>query len=130
MSTMTPELLPCPFCGAGADRIGGGHIRDGHSFGCVECGASVHAYNPNAVSKCHALWNTRPKTPASPEPDAEVSENAKLREALQNAVDALHLFLLATGSPDDMQQCNAILNGKLAHDDARTALATYEATRS
>lgn len=50
-------LKHCPFCAS--LRIKAHYIRDGQSLGCRDCGASVRAYNPNAVDKCIELWNRR-----------------------------------------------------------------------
>lgn len=51
------KLLPCPFCGG--ERINDFHIRDGRAIGCGACGASVHAYSPNALEAATEKWNQR-----------------------------------------------------------------------
>jgi Lar family restriction alleviation protein len=52
------DLLPCPFCG-GEDIRSDVYIRDGREVECVLCGATTHAYNPDANQKAMAKWNTR-----------------------------------------------------------------------
>lgn len=52
------QMKPCPFCGG--DEIRDLHIRDGRSVGCATCGASVCAFNPDALHFAEAKWNTRP----------------------------------------------------------------------
>lgn len=50
-------LLPCPFCGG--INIEDSYIRDGRSVSCKTCGASVRAFQPNALAEARARWNTR-----------------------------------------------------------------------
>jgi Lar family restriction alleviation protein len=51
------KLLPCPFCGG--ERVDGMFTRDGWSVGCLDCGASVRAYHPDAHTRAASKWNTR-----------------------------------------------------------------------
>ena len=74
-------LLPCPFCGG--EQVRDSWIRDGRQLGCRLCGASVHAFEPNASSKCVEKWNaraigtiaalSRPPAGAEPSPRANCS---------------------------------------------------------
>ena len=50
-------FLQCPFCGSG--RIEHRHIRDGRAVVCRDCGASVRAFNPDALAVATAKWNRR-----------------------------------------------------------------------
>ena len=58
-------LLPCPFCNWTGPSFQ--HIRDGASLECRNrtCGASVRAFNPNAIAKCEVNWNARATASAS-----------------------------------------------------------------
>ena len=51
------ELKPCPFCGG--DNITDVFIRDGRRVICCDCGAAIHAYQPNATEKAIKAWNIR-----------------------------------------------------------------------
>jgi hypothetical protein len=44
-----------------------GYIRDGKTVGCSKCGASVHAFHPDALAKATKRWNAR-VAPAAPPP--------------------------------------------------------------
>ena len=67
-------MLPCPFCNWTAPSFQ--HIRDGASLECRNrtCGASVRAFNPNAIAKCAVNWNTRTTEAASTSRIRELTE--------------------------------------------------------
>ena len=52
------QLKPCPFCGS-EKILTNQYIWDGREVCCGKCGASVHAYNPDANNKAIAAWNRR-----------------------------------------------------------------------
>lgn len=66
------ELKPCPFCG-GSNIIADVYIRDGREVGCRDCGASCHAFNPDAGSRAISKWNTR-ISPESAPPSQRTTE--------------------------------------------------------
>lgn len=77
---MTLELKPCPFCGNAIIRDY--HVRDGRAVHCVKCGASMTAFNPDALKEAAKAWNTR--TPYLAAEDIALREqNARMVEALK-----------------------------------------------
>lgn len=76
----TDELKPCPFCGNAIIRDY--HVRDGRAVHCVKCGASMTAFNPDALKEAAKAWNTR--TPYLAAEDIALREReARLVEALR-----------------------------------------------
>lgn len=75
------EYKPCPFCES--TKINGMFIRDGWRIGCMECGAGVQAYHPEAHKRAADKWNRRDRDAAK---DAEI---ARLREALEDIVSPI-----------------------------------------
>jgi len=64
---VTPELLPCPFCGGDEFLILSNTLIGEHSFWGVECGC--HVFGPTATLRAEAIaaWNTRAQETLSPE---------------------------------------------------------------
>lgn len=58
---MSEELKPCPFCGF--TGIIDTFVRDGRAVGCPKCSARVQRYEPDALGKAIAAWNTRATAP-------------------------------------------------------------------
>lgn len=62
-----PTIKPCPFCGSFRVRLG--HIRDGSTVGCMDCGGrgpnQFHgrADQPSASDRAVEAWNRRAPTP-------------------------------------------------------------------
>ncbi len=50
------ELLPCPFCGGGAEFERMGTARQSCIVACQECGCRLET---GEVSQCGQRWNTR-----------------------------------------------------------------------
>lgn len=89
--TEANALLPCPHCGG--NHIRSGHIRDGRSIGCRDCGASVHAFQPDAEARAIAAWNRRvpvqaPGEAVRPAPGMAWQTYVDLNEALHDAINA------------------------------------------
>lgn len=86
---MTPELLPCPFCGTDEFLILSNSLLGEHSFWQVECGC--HAFGASEMLRENAIkaWNTRaPTVPVD----------------VLNALEASHIALddwLHTYAPDE-----------------------------
>jgi predicted RNA-binding Zn-ribbon protein involved in translation (DUF1610 family) len=51
------SFRPCPFCAGTIIRDH--HIRDGRAISCASCGASVHAFSPDALTTATVKWNRR-----------------------------------------------------------------------
>ena len=51
------HMRPCPFCDG--KEVKTMAIRDGTEAYCMQCGASVRAYNPNSLGHAKVKWNTR-----------------------------------------------------------------------
>lgn len=66
-STVTGELLPCPFCGS--SNVKCASIRDGANIQCRDClGIGPAQFSPNAGKKAAEAWNWR-SAPAQTAPE-------------------------------------------------------------
>jgi len=109
--TATPELLPCPFCGAEAEIERRGSQRASMIIACTNCGCRVESGDVVGLTEPKVYrWNRRAH-------DALKAENAKLRASLAKCATKLRSCIERSGTDPEfadiaVEEFRATLEGR------------------